>query len=482
MKQQMFSSIRGRLTLWYALVLGLVFLVSDVILYEGFRISLLDTTDHTLLTAAEEAQAAIERVPPKKWRENIKQVERGFVVNRLFIQLIELPTNTGDPLQLVAKSGILSGNISLREVWERFSNRLIEDSGQPIYMNINVKTPGSHPMRLILYPIQPEGGPKYLIQVGTSLKKMFHTLDKFFIILVLSAPVLLFISVLGGYFILTQALRPVELVVQTARKITTEDLSLRIPSNNRKDEIGRLITTLNRMISRLELSVSQIKQFSTDASHDLKTPLTIIRGEIDIALRKKRTPSEYRRTLASVHEESQKLETVIDNLLFLSRIEAQDHRASFQDVSLDGVLLEAFEKTARLAGEKHIAYDVIKVEPVTIPGNAVLLGRLVLNLLENAIKYTPEGGKIEMSLENDDEYARLRVQDTGIGIPSESLPFIFDRFYRVDKSRSQTTGGSGLGLSIVKQIADFHRAEISIQSQPCKGTTFHVQFLLKNPK
>lgn len=479
MKQRMLSSIRGRLTLWYALILVLVFIVSDVFLYKGFKLSLLDTIDTTLLMAAEEAESAIAGVPPKKWKENILRVERGFVVNRLFIQLLEFPAKEEGPLQLVAKSGVLYGNISLRELWERTAPLLTEDSTRVIYMDVNENTPGSHPMRLILYPMQSKEGEKYLFQVGTSLKKMFHTLNKFLIILLVSAPVLLFMSVLGGYLILTRALGPVELVVETAHKITAEDLSLRIPSKNRKDEIGRLITTFNQMIARLEQSVSQLKQFSTDASHDLKTPLTVIRGEIDIALRKKRTPGHYQQTLTSVHEEARKLETVIDNLLFLSRIDAQDHRLTFQRVRLDEILLELFEKTGRLAREKRIAYVITKAESLSVRGDVVLLNRLVLNLLDNAIKYTPEGHKIEMSLEREGKRALLRVRDTGIGIPGECLPFIFDRFYRVDKSRSQKTGGSGLGLSIVKKITDIHHAKVKVKSILDKGTTVRVSFPLK---
>lgn len=479
MKRRIFSSLRGRLTLWYALVLGLVFFVSDVLIYRAYRLSLLDTIDNTLLTAAEEAERAIVGIPPAKMRENLRQVERSFLVNRMFIQLLQLPEKEGESIQLAAKSGVLSGNISMKELWELAAPQLAEKKRTPIYLNVNEDTPSAHPMRLILYPVEKESGAEYLLQVGTSLKKMTHTLQKFFYILVVSGPVFLFVSVLGGFFILTRALKPVKLVVQTADKITTEDLSLRIPSKNKKDEIGRLITTLNRMISRLEHSVSQIKQFSIDASHDLKTPLTIIRGEIDITLRKNRTPEQYKKTLASVQEEARKLETVIDNLLFLSRIDVQNNRATFQTVTLDEVLLEVFEKTARLAERKHIAYVVKKVDPVTIWGNAVLLSRLVLNLLDNAIKYTPEGQRIDISLRRDGAYAQLKVQDTGIGIPDESLPFIFDRFYRVDKSRSKKTGGSGLGLSIVKKIADIHGADIKVESKTDRGTIMSIRFPLE---
>jgi two-component system OmpR family sensor kinase len=286
------------------------------------------------------------------------------------------------------------------------------------------------------------------------------------------------VSVLGGYFILTRVLQPMKSVVQTAKKISAEDLSLRIEDNNQKNEIGQLITTFNEMISRLERSVRQIKQFSSDASHDLKTPLTVIRGEIDIALRKNRPPEEYIKTLTSVREEAKKLERVIDNLLFLSRIDSRDYRRSFENVHLDEIFLEVFEKTTALANEKELAYVLEKIERVFIQGDSILLSRLLMNLVDNAIKYTLPGGQIKISLKNTGEKARFTIHDTGIGIPENAIPFIFNRFYRVDQSRSQRNEGAGLGLSIVRKIADIHQAEVDIHSQLNEGTTASVSFPL----
>jgi two-component system OmpR family sensor kinase len=483
MKTKMFRSIRSRLTLWYALVLGIVFVVSGVILYRGFRISLIDTVDHTLYRAAERAETVIKRVPPTKWKESVKRVERAFLVNRLFIQLLQLPGQEQGNIRLLARSGVLAGNISLKDLWERMEHRVPVN---PLYLDVNVneKGPASHPLRIILYPvskIKRAKGPVqtvYLIQVGISLKKTFNTLKKFLIILVVSSPVLLFVSVLGGYFILSGALRPVQMVVRTARRITAEDLGLRIETKDRKDEIGQLITTFNRMISRLERSVKQIKQFSGDASHDLKTPLTVIRGEIEVALRKERKPDEYKNTLANVREEAERLERVIDNLLFLSRIDAWNEGESFEmkPTPLDEILLDVFEKTQLLAQEKGISYLIGEMEAVTIEGSAVLLNRLIMNLLDNAIKYTEKGGRVEVSLDKADRNAVLTVRDTGIGIPEESLPFIFDRFYRVDQARSSRIRGSGLGLSIAKKIADIHQAVIYVESRINQGTTARIVF------
>ncbi len=479
MKKRIFKSVRGRLTLWYAVVVGLIFLVSDVILYRTFKMSQLDTIDNTLYAAAEEVELSIFKAPPEKWRETVKQVERGFLVNRLFIQLLEVATapGEGDNFSILTRSGVLSGNISQREIWERLSHQL---PAKPVYMDVNEESPGAHPLRLILYPITKQGDKSYLIQVGISLKKLSSTLRNFLIVLAVSGPVLLLISVLGGYFILTRALGPVQEVVKIARKISTENLGQRIESKNRKDEIGQLIFTFNRMISRLERSVNQIKQFSSDASHDLKTPLTIIRGEIEIALRKERMPEEYVKTLLNVQEEAKKLERVIDNLLFLSRIDTADHRPSFQDVPLDELLLNVFEKTQPLAAKKGIAYGIKKMETVSTRGAPLLLNRLVMNLLDNAVKYTPAGGQVEISLKSKGEKVLLTIRDTGIGIPGESLPYVFDRFYQVDKSRTQRSEGAGLGLAIVKQIADIHNATVEIHSQLDSGTTVSVLFNKKH--
>ncbi len=473
MKMKMFKSIRSQLTIWYAIVLTLIFVVSDIILYRSFKLSLTGTMDQTLYTAAEEVEQSIFKVPMEKWEAAIKQLERGFLVNRLFIQVLEVSPKKADGFRVAARSGVLSGNISQQKVWNELFHQL---PPKPVYMNVPEESPVIHPLRIILYPVQHAENKAYLIEVGTSLKKIFSTLEDFLTILIFSGPILLFVSVLGGYLILTSVLQPMKAVVKTAQKITTEDLSLRIESKNQKNEIGQLITTLNEMISRLEQSVLQIKQFSIDASHDLKTPLTVIRGEIDIALRKNRPATEYVKTLTSVREEANKLERIIDNLLFLSRIDSRDYQRSFEKIHLDEILLEVFEKTASLANKKELSYVLEKMERVPIQGDPILLSRLLMNLVDNAIKYTPPGGRVKISLKNTGKKAKFTVQDTGIGIPGDALPFIFNRFYRVDQSRSQPNEGAGLGLSIVKKIADIHQAEIEIHSQLNKGTTVRVSF------
>jgi heavy metal sensor kinase len=283
---------------------------------------------------------------------------------------------------------------------------------------------------------------------------------------------------LGGSFIIRRALQPVTSVVQTAKHITADDLSLRIEAKNQKDEIGALVATFNDMIARLEKSVRKIRQFSGDVSHELRTPLTIIRGEIEVVLRKARSAEEYHETLESVLDETHHMEKIIDDLLFLSRLEATDKIEFSDDVELNEILSRVWDSRSPAAREKGIELKMLPSSPSRIRGERTLLERLLTNLVDNAVRYTPAGGNVVMGVEERGPWLVLTVRDTGIGIPEESLPLIFDRFYVVDPSRSKESGGSGLGLSIVKSVADIHGAVIDIRSRVEEGTTFTIRFPL----
>jgi signal transduction histidine kinase len=233
------------------------------------------------------------------------------------------------------------------------------------------------------------------------------------------------------------------------------------------------------MINRLQNSIQKIKQFSSDVSHELKTPLTIIRGEIEIALRKKRSVREYNRVLNSIHEETIKFEGIISDLLLLSRIETQVQQNFFTSIPLFEIVLNKLKNIQNFAENKKIKLKIAKIEPLYIYGIAEFIKRLLMNLIDNAIKYTPEHGTIEIGLEARDNLAVLTVKDSGIGIAEDQFGKIFDRFYRVDQARSSQIPGSGLGLAIVKHICTIHQADIQIKSKPGKGTTFIIRFPLE---
>ena len=267
-------------------------------------------------------------------------------------------------------------------------------------------------------------------------------------------------------------------VVQTAKHITADDLSLRIDAKNRKDEIGALVETFNDMIARLDKSVKKIRPFSGDVSHELRTPLTIIRGEIEVVLRKERRKRNTRRRWTACSKRSAPMEKIIDDLLFLSRIEAMTGEDFDARIPLDEVLIQAFESRELPARRKGVHLDLIDPVPARIRGEANLLERLIVNLIDNAVRYTPPDGRVEVSLDVQGTEAVLAVEDTGVGIPEEAIPQIFDRFFVVDKSRSKESGGAGLGLAIVKEVADAHGARIDIRSKPGEGSRFIVRFPL----
>jgi heavy metal sensor kinase len=277
-----------------------------------------------------------------------------------------------------------------------------------------------------------------------------------------------------------RAFLPVKKMVAITRSITAEDLSLRLDPLDSHDEIGELAETLNDMIARLEHSFKQIRQFSGDVSHELKTPLAELKCNAEVALRKERTQEEYQTALQNVIEDAEQLQNIIEALLFLARMDSQRVPLSFTTFSLHEVLFKVFEATYLLAKQKKLAIGFEEIEQMYIKGDSNLLKRLLANLLSNALQYTPPGGEVTVSLHQKTNYAVLTVTDTGIGIPEDALPYIFDRFYRVDPSRSHETGGSGLGLAVVQKIVEVHGGKISVQSTVGKGTTFRVSLPCKD--
>jgi heavy metal sensor kinase len=314
----------------------------------------------------------------------------------------------------------------------------------------------------------------FTILVGYPLAELREALENLYSIFLFLIPIALVVSIIGGLYLANKSLKPVDEVTRRAHQITAENLDQRIPERKVEDEIGRLISTFNEMIRRLHNSFAQVKQFSADASHELRTPLTIMRGEIELALRSSKSPEEYRRVLASALEEILRMTSIVDNLLTLAKADQGLYEAKFAEVNLQELVAELYDDSELLAQRKGIKVTLKHNQLITIVGDRVRLRQLFLNLIDNAIKYTPEGGRVMLSVERQNGTAQFEVQDTGIGIPSQEIPRIFDRFYRVDKARARDYGGSGLGLSIAKWIAELHRGTISVKSEPEKGSTFIV--------
>jgi heavy metal sensor kinase len=314
----------------------------------------------------------------------------------------------------------------------------------------------------------------YEIRVAYPEDEITDVLQNLFSIFLVLIPIVVIVSVVGGFFLARKSLSPVDDITRTARKITATNLRERIHVDNPQDELGRLTETLNDMIGRLEASFEQVQQFSMDASHELRTPLTIMRGEIELALRGNRKAAAYKNTLASLLEEVLRMSSIVEGLILLAKADSGNARLEKKPTRLDSLVSEIGEDAEILAEQKKIDVSISNLDETTVMGDAVRLRQLMLNLVDNAIKFTPEGGKVTLSLQRVNGEANFTVEDTGIGIPPKDLKKIFDRFYRVDKSRSRLPDGLGLGLAISKWVAEAHGGQLLAESLVGIGSKFTV--------
>ena len=351
------------------------------------------------------------------------------------------------------------------------------------------------PLRIITFPVKESNPINKIVQVAASLEDVEDALNTLFIILMITVPLALMVASLGGQFLANKALKPVDNITQTARMITSQNLNQRIKPPKVKDEISRLTETFNEMISRLDQSFSQVKQFTTDASHELKTPLTILKGEVEVTLRKERTSHEYQQTLRSNLEEINRMSQIVEDLLLLSRADSGELRLNKEEVNLTEILHEVVNQMNMLAQSKNLRIEASNHHgDIQIFGDALRIRELFLNLIENGIKYTEEGGSIHISLNKESplseknlsnrpdrgqaKFVKIIISDTGIGIAQEDQQKIFDRFFRVDKARSREQGGSGLGLSICKWIVEAHQGDIKVESEVGRGSSFIIKLPL----
>lgn len=324
-------------------------------------------------------------------------------------------------------------------------------------------------------------GQPYTVQVAAPMHEAFEAIEAFGIILVLAVPVLLIAASAGGYWISKRALDPVDQISRAAQRISIENLADRLQVLETGDQLQRLAETLNQMLSRLEASVHRIKQFTADASHELRAPIALIRTTAEVAVqRRNRQADEYLEALDDIVGESERTSQVVDSLMLLARADAGKEvleRGPVDASSISRAAVEQGEKLARIGG-LHFSFSIPDV-PTWVHADAEALRRALLILIDNATKYTPEGGSVRVDLSANDGFARLSVSDTGIGIAQADLPHIFDRFWRADKARSRSHAGAGLGLSIAKWIAETHAGSISVESEVGKGSVFFLNVPLE---
>lgn len=475
-------SITFRFTLWYLLVLAVLLFLLSIGTYFNLSRTLNANLDQTLRARAEQLIA---------FRDIAGIIERGQFEENIGELVSIFSEQQGRPARVSTRTGSIPLPRDLVEQvigGDAFFLTLVTEKGQSLrvfatpYFNFTAPPrrdqtergiPDNRPPRLEERN-RDRPQPAALV-VSRDTSSIEEALDALVRTLLIAVPLTLLIAGGGGIFLARRVLTPVDHITRAARRIEESDLSKRIPVTT-SDELGRLAATLNQMIERLERAFKRQKQFTGDASHELRTPLAVIEAESTLSLKRERSLEEYQRSLGVIAEEANHMASIIDQLLNLARADAGKEQLEFSPVQLDECLRRICATHENACQAKEIELSVHIVSPTTVQGNAAMLTLLFTNLITNAIKYTPNGGKITCLIHREGKTAIVAISDTGIGIPAKDLPLIFDRFYRVDKARSRAEGGSGLGLAICKQIVELHSGSIMVESAPGQGSTFTVKF------
>ena len=461
------GSIRVRLTAWYLVMLAVGLSLFGVGSWFAMRASAFDTIDEEL-------------------EDRIRGVEKFMLLQIAALSPAEIRDEFrehsvlgpgGDLFQVCNDKGewlYRSAVLESSQVPIRLPNQV---GDTPIYENLTVQGTS---IRFATGRVIVNDHP-YTVQVAAPLNEFYRALERFRLILWLSAPVLLLAAGLGGYWISRRALKPVDRITATAESISIGNLSERLDVPKTSDELQRLSETLNRMLSRLDDSVERRSQFTADASHELRAPVSLIRTTAELAVQNGRTNTEYYEDMAQILAEAERTSRLIDSLLLLARADAGQGGLQLELADVSTSIREAVSQGRKLAAQKRIELIAdTGTSQVVVHGDAEALRRLFFILIDNAIKYTPDTGQIQVRVESAEGRATITVEDSGIGIAESDQPHIFDRFWRADKVRSRGAGGAGLGLSIARWIVDQHRGLIEVRSTLGQGTTFIVTIPL-NP-
>jgi heavy metal sensor kinase len=452
-----------KMTLWYILSFSISTLVICTFLYISLRHQLLKEIDQLLLDETEEMKRVLSREPDET--TYLMRFEDEVMSRKYYPFFFRILDGKG---QLIYTSRVFQeiGYASEDQVWINARN------GRETREEIHAAG-GKRPFRIISTPFFNNGKLTYVIQLGTHLHFLRKNLSGFKNHILSALPIILALGSFGGWMLARKSLSPIGYIVSKTKTLTPENLSERLAPRGAGDEMDDLIHTINGMIGRLENSFKRMAEFTTDVSHELKTPLCAMRGEAEVLLSKERTAEEYQEGLAHFIEEFDHLNQMINDLILLSKSDAAHVELKKIPLRLDLLIRNICSLFQILAEQKGITLEVDETEEVMVIGDKVRLQRVFTNLIDNAIKYTLKGS-IHVTLEKNKENVLVKVRDTGIGIPHEEREKIFKRFYRVDKSRSKETGGVGLGLNIAEWIVHAHHGRIECKSELNHGSTFTV--------
>jgi heavy metal sensor kinase len=448
--------IRIRLTAWYFAVLALSLALFGAVAFFSMRNSIETTVDESLRDRADGIQELMEHVLPEG-PERLEDELREHSELRA----------EGDLSQVCDEGGRW---IYRSPLMNRYEVPRLETSSPKLY---NLERQGL-PLRVLATTVR-VAARTYRVQVASPMDDFNEALDHFRGVLLLLIPLLLLLASAGGYWMSRRALAPVLQITQTAESISSRNLSSRLAVPQSRDELQHLSETLNGMLERLEAAFRRITQFTADASHELRTPVALMRTTAELSLRKPRAEADYREALTQILKELETTSALIENLMLLARADSGVEVLQFAPVDLAETLQDACRQGRILAEGKQISFqELITQDPVIVEGDVVALRRLFVILLDNAVKYAPTGGSVTVTLTDAKGFAAAEVRDTGIGIGEADLPHIFERFYRADKARSPEVRGVGLGLSIGQWIAEAHGGVIEVESTPGQGSVFRV--------
>jgi heavy metal sensor kinase len=465
-------SIGLRLTLWYLAIFALAQFIFGAGMWLILRHSLYDLVDDGLEVQVDDLKNFLQSQPKDRSIAKLQEeVSETYAIEHSGDYLEVYSEDT----QLIYRSAFLQAHQSA----------LVSPDQVILPITRNRQIEG-RPFRFLLQKLSVNGH-VFTLEMGIPADDAVETLHLFRSYLLMFAPLLLLVAAGGGYWLSRRALSPVDALVRSAREVSGTNLDSRLQRLETGDELQRLSDTLNEMLGRIESAFLRITQFTADASHELRTPVSLIRTEAELALRRSRGEAEYKESLRHILLEAERTTALIEQLLSLARADSGREAFHLQPVDLRQTLHSVVDSWRQVATIRNLQFSANLEGPdLSVMGDETLLRRLADILLDNAFKYTPSPGSVQLSLESKGESAVIVIQDSGVGIAEENQTKIFERFYRVDQARSRAQGGAGLGLAIAQWIVAQHGGSIQVESGPDQGAVFRVELprsaaLAQNP-
>jgi heavy metal sensor kinase len=488
------NSIRFKISVLYVAILGTILLIYSTFLYLTLHYTLYHELDDELILKTEEITQTINFYleylddTPEALHFAVRKIIKLEGEHPDHYEIKEFENNW---LQQADKYNIKEDFINFSDAngmslihTDNFQEKLLRAflknlkkalKKNPAFINIKLK---KNRIRVITIPFFYKDQ-QYFLQVGTSVKPIIQILSNRLIYIIITIPIILLFASFLGRLITSRILKPVIEITRTAENITHENLNERVKSKHIDHEMRYLVGAFNDMIGRLEESFKYIMEFGSHVAHELKTPLAIIKGESELALRKNREVEDYKRAIKINLEETERMLKVVNDLLLLTRLDYRHDVFKFEQIDFINFLGEIHEQSKILASTKEIKINThMPNEIIYVNGDKLHLRRLFFNILDNAIKFTPEKGRIDMFIFTEDKKVMVSISDTGIGISDEDLPQIFNRFFRGNTEGKSAESGCGLGLSIASSIAKIHNGNICVESKPEEGATFTVTLTL----